>query len=445
MRAIIIGAGKLGFSIAQLLTWENNDVVVIDKNQERLKVIENNLDVQTLHGNGSSLTVLKEAGAKEANLLVAVTESDELNMIACVFGKKMGVQRVVARIRDPEYLGNNGITCEEALGIDLAINPERVTAKLIAELVKTPEAVNVDYYAQGRVQMIELMLTEDTPIINKRLKDLKFEEPYLIAAIHRQGKMIIPSGNSMLLPGDLVFVIAETKLMHKIERLLGQKRTKVEKVFILGGGRIGYYLAKLLDKRNLQVKIMDNDLKKCRRLSEELQHTLVLHGDGTDLNLLEEEDAGDSDLFIAVTGDDKVNMLVSLLAKNLGAKKAIAQIRRSDYAHLVEKVGVDIAVSPRNLAAGKILKFIRKGDIISVALLGEAKAEMIELIVPQDSHLKNKTLKNLKFPPNALIGAIVRENQVIVPSGDDVILPGDDVIVFALPESIKKVEKFFVK
>jgi len=386
---------------------------------------------------------LEEAGVAEADLLIAVTEIDELNMISCLIAKQYGVKKTVARIRNPEYLENTKFSPTTSIGIDLVINPERVTAKMISKLIHVPEAINVEYYADGKVQLLELYIKKDSPVVNKSLIEINFPKPNLIVAILRDEKMIIPRGSDVLKPGDLIFVIAETKNMLAVEKVLGEKRTKVENVIILGGGRIGYYLAKLLEKKPVSVKVIDKDLEVCRKISSELNDTLVLHGDGTDISLLEEEDTGKADMFIAVTNDDKVNLLVSLLAKHLGAKKTAAQIRRSDYVPLIEKVGIDVAVSPRMLTAGAILQFIRRGDIVSVTLLGSAKAEMIELVVPDSSKIVKKPLKKLKFPRHAIIGAIVRGNDVIVPTGDDFINPGDRVMVFALPEAIKKVEKFF--
>lgn len=386
---------------------------------------------------------MEEAGVAEADLLIAVTEIDELNMISCLIAKQYGVKKTVARIRNPEYLENTKFSPTTSIGIDLVINPERVTAKMISKLIHVPEAINVEYYADGKVQLLELYIKKDSPVVNKSLIEINFPKPNLIVAILRDEKMIIPRGSDVLKPGDLIFVIAETKNMLAVEKVLGEKRTKVENVIILGGGRIGYYLAKLLEKKPVSVKVIDKDLEVCRKISSELNDTLVLHGDGTDISLLEEEDTGKADMFIAVTNDDKVNLLVSLLAKHLGAKKTAAQIRRSDYVPLIEKVGIDVAVSPRMLTAGAILQFIRRGDIVSVTLLGSAKAEMIELVVPDSSKIVKKPLKKLKFPRHAIIGAIVRGNDVIVPTGDDFINPGDRVMVFALPEAIKKVEKFF--
>ncbi len=442
MKIIIVGAGKVGFSIAQILSYENQDVIVIEKNNERRQIVEAQLDVQAIHGNGASIATLKAAGIEDAQLLVAVTEFDELNMVACLLGKKLGVKKTVARVRNPQYIEDAEVSAK-SLGIDLVINPEWVTAEMIAKLAEIPEAINVDYYADGRVQLLELQLSLDSPVVYKKLKDISFPKPNLIIAILRNGKMIIPRGNDQLKPYDYVFVLAETENMVAIENVLGKKRTKIESITILGGSRIGFYLAKILERDSFSVKLIEKNIEVCKEISQHLTNTLVLHGDGSDISLLEEEEVGQTDLFVAVTNDDKVNLLVSLIAKHLGASRTIAQIRRSEYIALVEKVGVDVAVSPRLLTAGAILRFIRKGDVISVSLIGAAKAEMMELIVSPNSEAVGKPIKALKFPIDAIIGAIVNEDKITVPTGDDQIEPHDRVIVFALPKAVSKVEDFF--
>lgn len=445
MKIIIIGAGKVGYSIAQMLSREQHDVTVIDTDEERLKIVEEHLDVQTIYGNGASADVLKEAGVGDSDLLAAVTEADELNMVACYFAKSFGTKHTVARVRNPEYVDFDTSSGLKLMGIDMIINPERVTANEIAKLTKVAEAQNVEYFANEKIQLLELKITETSPVIDIPLMDLKLNHSFLIVAIVRGDKMIIPRGKDQIMAGDVIFVLAETKEMIAIERLLGQRRLKVENVVILGGGRIGYYLAEQLEKSRLNVKIIEKDLLKCKMIARKLNNTLVINGDGADLQLLEDENVGSTDLFVAVTGDDKINLLVSLLAKHLGAKKTIAQIRRSDYTLLVEKVGIDRAISPRVLTVGAVLRFVRKGQIVSIRLVSDSRAQITELIVSEGCRNAGKSLKDIRFPVGAIIGAIVRGERVIVPTGNDTILPGDRVVVFALPSAVQKVEHFFAE
>lgn len=443
MNIIIIGAGKVGFTLAEMLSYENNNVVLIEKNPERQKIIEENLDVQTILGSGTNIQVLEEAGVSNSDLLIAVTEIDEVNMVSCFIAKKYNIPKTVARLRSPEYIDNPKITTGNSIGIDLVISPEMVSAQMIKKIIDVPEAINVDYYADGRLQLLEIRINEDSPITNKSLEEISFPKPNLIAAIIRKESMIIPRGKDIIKPGDLIFVIAQTKHMLEVEEVLGEKRTKVKNIIILGGGRIGYALAKMLDTKSISIKIIDSNIDTCKKLSDELNNVLVLHGDGTDVDLLEEEEAGNADMVICVSDDDKVNILVSLLAKHLGANKTVAKIKSTAYVSLVEKVGIDVVVNPRLLTAGAIFQFIRKGDIVSVTLLGSAKAEMIELIVSDKVKITNIPLKKLNFPKDAIIGSIIRNDKVIVPSGDDYLLPGDKILIFALPKAIKKIENIF--
>jgi len=443
LRVIIIGAGKVGFSIAEMLTTENHDVVVIEKDEDRERIVQEHIDVQTINGSGANIRVLEEAGVREADLVIAVTEMDELNMVACLLAKQYGVPKTVARVRNPEYVEVGDRSPGPSIGIDLVINPERVTAMEIAKLIEVPEAIDVEYYADGQVQLLELRIDKHAPVIDKKLKDLDFTYPSLIIAILRDGEIIIPRGDDYVLANDVVFIVGKTVDMTEIEKFLGKERMYPKSIVILGGGRIGYYLAKQLEGKDLSVKIIDKNLAKCKNVAKGLEDALVLNGDGTDIDFLQEEGIGETDLFVAVTGDDKLNLLVSLLAKELGAKKTIAQIRRFEYIPLVEKVGVDTTVSPRMLTAGAIYKFIRKGQIVSVNVLVGAKAEAMELIVPEDSRVAHKMLKDLKFPKGAILGAIQRAGEVIIPTGLDTIEPGDKVMVFSIPKAIVKVEEFF--
>jgi trk system potassium uptake protein TrkA len=443
MKAIIIGAGKLGYSIAQMLSSEGYDVIVIDQIEARLQAVDEHLDVQTICGNGASGDILQEAGVYHADLLVAVTEGDELNMVSCFIGKSLGAKRTIARVRKPEYIDFDKSSGLGHMGIDLIINPERVTADEIVKLAKMAEAQNVEFYADGKVQLLELRVTEKAPVAGQQLKEFGFHAPFLVVAILRDEKMIIPRGKDRVLAGDIIFILAETKKMRGIERFFGQRRLKIESVVILGGGRVGYYLASKLEELHYSVKVIEKDIEKCKSIAQRLNSSLVINGDGTDLSLLEDENVGDTDLFVAVTGDDKLNMLVSLLAKHLGAKKTIAQIRRSDYTSLVEKVGIDRAVSPRLLTAGAVLRFIRKGQVVSITLVSDARAQITELIATESYPYAGAYLKDIKFPSGAIIGALTRDDKVIVPSGEDRVMLGDRVIVFALPEATHKVEKFF--
>ncbi|HEX3011937.1 MAG TPA: Trk system potassium transporter TrkA [Syntrophomonadaceae bacterium] len=449
MKCIIIGAGKVGFSIAQLLSSEDHDVTIIENNEARQKVISDVLDVEVVNGSGASWSVLESAGVKRANMVVAVTESDELNMIACLLAKQYGVKTTVARVRNTDYVTTPHFSPEALLGIDLIINPEQVTAMEIAKIVRNPEALNVDFYAEGKVQLVELPIEADSPVTGQKIRELPNDVPFNIVAVeavNRQHDMQIPGGDYVIQAGDHIYLLGRTSDIPRIEKALHIYHRKIEHLTILGGGRTGYHLAHLLEKQKvpINIKIIEKDPKKAQEVSENLNHTLVINGDGSDMDLLEEENIRQSDMLVAVTDDDKINLLSSLMGKNMGIPKTIVKIKRLDVLPIIEKLDIDIVFNPRVLTAGVILKYIRRGDIISVTVLGEERAEMIELYVQVDSIAVNKKLKDIRFPGGSIIGAIVRGNEVIIPGGDSEIHAADRLLVFALPRSIHKVEKLFV-
>jgi trk system potassium uptake protein TrkA len=446
MKTIIIGAGKVGYSIAQLLSSENQEVVVIEQDEERLNIVNDNLDVQVILGSGSSPATLEAAGVRDASMLIDVTEMDELNMIACLLAKQYGVKTTVARVRNTEYLETPIFSPEALLGVDLIINPERVTAEEIAKIVRNPEALSVEYYADGRVQMVEIEIPSDSFLHGTKLRDLDTSS-FVIVSIIRQHRTIVPAGNDYLYSGDKVYVMAKTTLMPSVLSYLGIKTKKIDNVTILGAGRTGCYLARILERERwpLNIKMIEKNPWQARKVENMLKNALIINGDGSDLELLRDENIGDTDIFISVTDDDRLNILSSLIAKSLGVKLTICKVKRSDLMPLVDQIGIDVTMSPRMLTAGAILKYIRRGDIVSVTLMGEEMAEMLELVAQAGSVAAGKKLSKIKFPPGSVLGAIVREDQVIIPSGEHEIKANDHLMVFSISKSIPKVEKLFLK
>jgi trk system potassium uptake protein TrkA len=446
MKTIIIGAGKVGYSIAQLLSSENQEVVVIEQDEERLNIVNDNLDVQVILGSGSSPATLEAAGVRDASMLIAVTEMDELNMIACLLAKQYGVKTTVARVRNTEYLETPIFSPEALLGVDLIINPERVTAEEIAKIVRNPEALSVEYYADGRVQMVEIEIPSDSFLHGTKLRDLDTSS-FVIVSIIRQHRTIVPAGNDYLYSGDKVYVMAKTTLMPSVLSYLGIKTKKIDNVTILGAGRTGCYLARILERERwpLNIKMIEKNPWQARKVENMLKNALIINGDGSDLELLRDENIGDTDIFISVTDDDRLNILSSLIAKSLGVKLTICKVKRSDLMPLVDQIDIDVTMSPRMLTAGAILKYIRRGDIVSVTLMGEEMAEMLELVAQAGSVAAGKKLSKIKFPPGSVLGAIVREDQVIIPSGEHEIKANDHLMVFSISKSIPKVEKLFLK
>ena len=303
--------------------------------------------------------------------------------------------------------------------------------------------MDVNYYAKGKITLLELQIDKDNPSAGFALKDLRGLHHFLVAAILREDTLIIPRGDDQILPGDRVFLIARTDQMREVEKVLGFQRRVVHSVMLVGGSRVAFYLAQLLEKRGLEVKIIEKDYKHCKHLAGQLEEAIILNGDGSDIDLLQDEGVQDTDLFVALTEDDKLNILVSLMAKRLGAKKTIAQVRRSDYLPLIEAVGIDIAISPRLLTAEAVLRFVRNSEFLSINVLEQGSAEVYEIIL--NAHMRrmiNRPIKDLGLPKGILIGAMFRNNDAVIPSGNDVLMPGDRIIIFAAAAAVRKVEHF---
>lgn len=445
MNLIIIGAGEVGYHLASRLSQEKINIVVIEKDEEKAQRVIDTLDVQTIHGSGSSLEILKQAGIENADMLVAVTDSDEVNMISCLVASAQSkVPTKIARIRNPEYAQSSGIMGEGCLSIDLAINPERELVSALSRLVDVPDATDVVEFAEGRVRITGLKVDPHSYVTGKRLRDLTKENEkhdIIIAALFRGDEVIIPRGNDIIKENDIVYAVTESKKITTVTNYFKEKSQKIQRIMILGGGEIGVELAQSLEKKDIKTKLIEHDEQKCEEIAGKLEKTIVLRGDGTDQELLVEENIKGTDVFIAVLENEQTNILVSLLAKRLGAKKVITLINNLTYTSLVSNIGVDNVISPHLSAISRILQFIRKGKVLSVASFHKENAEAIEVVALETSDLVNKPLRNIKFPKGAIIGAIVKDDDIIIPTGDTIILPGDRVIIFSLTSAIPFVEK----
>jgi len=440
---VIVGAGKVGYTLAQHLVDEDHDVVVIENDETRRNVLQNSLDVMTILGNGASPSVLMNPDVQAADLMIAVTDSDEVNMVACMAAKQVGIKQTIARIRNVEYIDQQDTVFHQKLGIDLTINPEYATAVEISRILMIPAAMEVEDFAGGKVRLLEVKLSQDSPFVNKPLAKLNFPPNVLVVGILRNNIMIIPGGNDQLKPYDNVFFIGEPSALKQIESGYAEAVKKVERVLIIGAGRIGRHLALALENNGLSVKVIDKDEERCQLLANMLKRGQVFCGEGTDLSLLEEEGAGEADVVVCLTDDDKLNLLLALLAKDLGCKKTIVRVGRTEYIPLLEKVGIDVVVSPRLITAGAILSQVRRGKFVSISLLQGAKAQAMEVIVSDETIIKDQKLKHANFPKDCIVGAVVRDGNVFVPNGDSVLRSGDRAIVFALATAIRKVEDIF--
>ncbi|MDR0434532.1 MAG: Trk system potassium transporter TrkA [Gracilibacteraceae bacterium] len=399
MRVAIAGAGKLGFYLAGCLVAEEHDVVVIEKNEERRDIIAEKLDVLTLPGNGASPKILMNPDVRSADLMVAVTDSDEVNMIVCMAAKQFGIPQTVARIRNLEYIDSymEG-EFHRSLGIDLVISPEYATALEISRVLMIPNALEVGEFAEGKVRLQEIRIRSHSPLINTPLHSLALPAHVLVAGIFRGGEMIIPHGEDKLLPHDHAFFIGAPETLTGLETGGSGDLPSARNVLIIGAGRIGFHLAVMLEERGLAVKVVDKQIERCRALSQELKRGQVLCGDGADLEFLQEEGVSEADTVVSLTEDDKLNLLVALLAKEYGGKKTIARLSRTEYMPLMEKLGVDIVVSPRLITAGVILSRVRRGNFLSVSLVEGAKAQAMEVLVSAETTILGRKLKDAKLP-----------------------------------------------
>lgn len=446
MRVLVVGAGEVGFHLARRLSEENQDVVLIEADPERADFAGQQLDVLTVVGNGASLSVLDGAGVRNARMLLAVTSRDEVNLIACLAAKKLGVQYTIARISNPEYYERGSVLSREQMGIDLMINPERECAWETYQLLQSAAATDVAQFAGGRVQLIGLQVREGAPVAGKSLRRLGEElkgKHYVTGAIVRDGVTTIPDGDTVIHAGDRLYLLAPTSEIQAIPPLAGYERFRLSRVMIAGGSAEGEFLAQILEEHGVETTILDRDRRQCLELAERLPRSLVLNADATDLELLEMEGVSGIDGFVSATGHDEINLLSSLLAKTVGARKVVSLIHKFEYLRLVAKVGIDAAVSPRISTVNAILRYVRRGRVMTVASLSGIDAEAIEFRVEEGAPVAGKALKDLHFPKGGIVGTILRGADIIIPRGDDQLLPGDEVIVFALPSAIPEVEKLF--
>lgn len=450
MNIIILGAGQVGSTVAESLVSEANDITVVDNDGEKLRLLQDRLDLRTLVGNASHPSILEQAGIADADMLLAVTQSDEVNMVACKLAASLyNTPTKIARIRSADYLAHPEIFSAENFSVDFSICPEQILTDYICKLIEFPEALQVLEFADGKVSLVAVRAFEGGPLVGQPLSLIAAHLPNVdarVAAIFRQDRSIIPRGDTVIETGDEVFFIAATENIRTVMRELRRMDKPAKRIMIMGGGNIGRRLAMALEQE-YQVKIIEYNKKSCERLANELTHTLVLHGDCTDENLLRSEHVEDVDVFCALTNDDENNIMSSLLAKNGGARKVISLINRSAYVGLLQGGKIDIALSPAHVTIGSLLAYVRHGDVAAVHSLRRGAAEALELVAHgdrQSSKVVGRRIDEIDLPEGATIGAMVRNGVVIMAHHDRLIEPDDHVIVFVINKQIiRKVEKLF--
>jgi trk system potassium uptake protein TrkA len=450
MKIIILGAGQVGSSVADVLANEANDITMVDSSAEKLLELQDRLDIRTVVGQAAHPEVLGRAGAEDADMIIAVTNQDEINMIACQVAYTLfHTPTKIARVRGVEYLSHPQLFTQEALPIDVLISPEQLVTEYVQRLIEYPGALQVLDFADGRVQLVAVRAYYGGPLVGHELKTLREHMPGIdtrVAAIFRRGTPIIPEGNTLIEADDEVFFIAAKRHIRVVMKELRRLDRPCKRIIIAGGGNIGTRLARALEHQ-YQVKLIDHNQRRSRQISEQLDKTIVLLGDAADGDLLLEENIEHTDVFCAVTNDDEANILSAMLAKRLGARKVMALINRAEYVDLVQSGIIDIAISPQQATIGSLLTHVRRGDVSVVHSLRRGAAEAIEAVAHGDensSKVVGRAIEDIKLPVGTTIGAIVRGKDVMIAHHDKVIESDDHVILFVVDKKrIPEVERLF--
>lgn len=439
---MIVGVGEVGFNTARMLSHEGHRVVVVEQDEALVEHASQQLDALVMQGNGASPKVLREAGIEDSDLLVATTSTDEINIVACLAAKAQGVKRTVARVHSQDYFDKKEPFARDLLGIDLVISTEQMAAEEIRESLMVPGAVNVETFAGGSIDVVEVILHEGSPAVDRPVREVPLPERSLIIGVVRDGEALVPKGNTVLRLRDHVFLICDRSRVSEVVGSIATDTEPVEEAMILGAGRIGLILASALEEVGISVKVIEKDPARARLAASKLRKALVLHDEGVSREFLLQERVDRTDAFVAVTGDDRTNLLAAMNARRLGARMTISGISRAEFAPLAEALGVDVTVSPRLLAAGAILRFVRRGEVAAVFLL-ESGAQMIELGVPKGCRVAGRRLAQVDFPEGAIVGAVSRNGSVLIPTGKDSLNAGDNVVVFTVSSAVDEVERLF--
>lgn len=450
MKIVIAGAGEVGCHLAKMLSEGYHDLTIIDSDETRLATVSETMDVLTVPGNPTSIEVLRSAGVDKADLFVAVSPAKEqdVNLVSAAIAKKLGARKVTARINNEEYLSNDNKLIFKDLGIDLLFYPEKIAAGEIAGLLHQSEMSEFMDFARGRLQLLSFKLHRESKLIDKTPADFTDypmdNPPFRVVAIARGDETIIPQKDTIFKPFDLVFVISKKEYVPEIMSYSGKQDIDIKRLAILGGGRIGEQVARSFEKRADFIKIIEINKAKCEELSEKFgSKTLIINGDGRNSDFLYEEDVRSCDAFVAVTSSTETNILACVAARKMGVAKTIAEVENLEYISLAEEMGIDSVINKKLITAGRIFRFTLSDKVRTIKCLNGSDADVIEYIVNPDSRITKAPIRDLGFPKDAVIGGIIRGAETIIAVGDTLIKPYDRVAVFALPDALKKVEKFF--
>ena len=447
MRVIVVGAGEVGFDVARILAMEQHDVVVADNSLPALESVRERLDVLTVHGNGASAEVLSECGVQRADMVIAVTAIDEVNIITCMMADRLGVETTVARVRSDELTRSRAVLRATDFGIDLIIHPEESAAAEVIRLVRRASATDVLTFADGRLHLVGMRLDQQSPAIGKSLQEIALElsdHTFRLMAVGRGIRTVLPRGDEVLRKNDQVFVLARPKTIPHVARAMGKRDGQMQHIMILGGTQIGAKVAlQLSGEKNKRVKLLEPDRDTAQHLAEELPNVLVIHGSATDIDLLATEGVAEMDAFVAVTDDEESNLVTCLMAKHLGVQKTVALLSKGAYIPISQSIGLDAAVSKKLAVSREILRFLRGKHVQSVATIHGLDAEILEIEAKPRAPVTRNQLRDLSLPQGMLIGAVLHEHDAEVATGATHIQPGDRAIVFVLPGRIDAVERYF--
>lgn len=449
MKVLIVGAGQVGYFLCDRLSQEGHEVTLIDHSEEIIEKAQDRLNVLGVTGNGASAETLEQAGIKETDIFIAVTDFDEVNILACLLAREYEVKTRVARTKSIEYTDQRAVLSKEKLGIDLLINPEDAVAEEMIQIACSSGAFDVAEFAEGQVQFLGYRIDRDSPLCDLtliELGELRGIYRFVVVAIDRNEETIIPHGEDCIQAGDRIYLFAHQNDLPAIQYMLQtkqQEKKRMKRSFILGGSRIGLQVAQGMEDLQFEVKLIEKDEARCHKLAEKLSRTVVLHTEGSDIQTLQDEGIENADVFIAVTDNDETNILTCLLARQHGVQRTLALVSQPELLGLASDLGIDACISPRLAAASIILKFVRRGQVISLATIEGSNSEVIEIEVSEYSGILDKPLRELHFPRGAIIGAIVRGEAYEIPTGESTLQAGDRVIIFALPGALNKVERFF--
>jgi trk system potassium uptake protein TrkA len=445
MRIIIAGAGEVGTHLAKMLSNENHEIIIIEPEETRLKPIESTLDVLTYHGSATSIKILQEALQKKTDLFIAVTHSEDTNITASILAKRFGAIKTIARIDNLDYLEHGSLEFFKGLGVDSLIYPELIAAREVLGLIQETGTTEYMEFSGGKLSMFVQKLDEDSPILNKSLEEISKtnkSDKYRAVAIKRNEKTIIPRGNEQFLLGDVVFVISTQEGVEEMMRTSGMKSFEAKSIMILGGSRIGKHVALYMQK-TCEVKLIDSSAEKCEALAEILDNTLIINGDGRNIDLLEQEGISKIDVLVAVTGNSETNILSCLLAKKMGVRKTIAEVENMEYIRLAENSGIDTIINKKISAASRIFRHTTNVNVTQVKYMAGTEAEVIEFNVPLNAKITKGTLRSLDFPKDAIVGGGTSDGVPFIATGDTIIKANDKVVVFTLPSAYDRLTKFF--